>query len=90
MKNIEARISDRVMIYDSGEKKKEKFNQTFRYVYENEDSFQGGKDYFLSRGAGYQRACEYADYYERIKNYFDSDDSFAVKTSGLYFVYAGL
>lgn len=90
MKNIEARISDRVMIYDSGDKENERFNHTFRYVYENEDSFQGGKDYFLTRGASYQRACEYVDYYKKIKNYFDSDDSFAVKTSGLYFVYAGL
>lgn len=90
MKNIQARVSDRVIVYDSGDEAKQEINDIFRYVYENEDSYQGGIEYFLTRGATYQKASEYVEYYKRIKEYFDTDDSFAVKTSGLYFVYANL
>lgn len=88
LKNIQARISDRVLLYDPADADKKKTNEVFRYVYENEDSFQGGIDYFMTRGASYQKACEYTAYYQKTKEYFDSAESFAVKTSGLYFVYA--
>ncbi|MCI8308335.1 MAG: helix-turn-helix domain-containing protein [Lachnospiraceae bacterium] len=89
-KNIQARISDRVIIYDPADEGKKETNDIFRYVYEHEDSYQGGPEYFAARGAGYREACAYADYYKRTKDYFDSAEPFAVKTSGLYFVYAGL
>lgn len=90
LKNIQARISDRVILYDPTDEKKKKTNDMFRYVYEHEDSYQGGPEYFTARGAGYQKACEYVDYYRKTKEYFDSAEPFAVKTSGLYFVFAGL
>lgn len=88
LKHIQARVSDRVLLYDPADKDKKETNDIFRYVYENEDSFQGGIDYFMIRGAGYQKACEYVSYYQKTKEYFDSAEPFAVKTSGLYFVYA--
>lgn len=90
MSNIQARISDRVILYDPTDAAKKEANDIFRYVYENEDSFHGGKDYFIARGAGYRKACSYVEYYEKTREYFDSAHPFAVKTSGLYFVYANL
>lgn len=89
-RNIQARISDKVILYDPTDESKKETNEIFRYVYEHEDSYQGGPEYFTARGAGYQKACEYAHYYRKTKEYFDSAESFAVKTSGLYFVFAGL
>lgn len=86
--NVQARISDRVILYDPSDEEKKETNDVFRYVYEHEDSFQGGPEYFAARGAEYPKACEYADYYKRTKEYFDSAEPFAVKTAGLYFVYA--
>lgn len=88
--NIQARISDRVTLYDPKDPDKKEMNEIFRYVYENEDSYQGGIDYFTARGANYQKASEYVEYYQKTKEYFDSAEPFAVKTSGLYFVYANL
>lgn len=90
MKNIEARISDKVIVYDPDDETKKEMNEIFRYVYEHEYSYKEGIGYFLARGAGYQEACSYLDYYRKTKDYFDSAEAFAVKTSGLYFVYAGL
>lgn len=90
MKQIQARISDRVTLYDPMDPEKGETNDIFRFVYENEDSFRGGIDYFITRGASYQKACEYVDYYKKMKEYFDSAEPFAVKTSGLYFVYGRL
>jgi len=87
LKNIQARISDRVTLYDPEDSDKKETNDIFRYVYENEDSYQGGHAYFTKRGASYQRASEYVEYYQKTKEYFETADSYAVKTSGLYFVY---
>lgn len=86
--DVQARISDRVILYDPTDEGKKETSAIFRYVYEHEDSCQGGPEYFAARGADYRKACEYADYYRRTKEYFDSAEPFAVKTSGLYFVYA--
>lgn len=86
--NIQARISDKVILYDPTDEGKKEINDIFRYVYEHEDSYQGGPEYFATRGAEYWKVCEYADYYKRTKEYFDSAEPFAVKTSGLYFVFA--
>lgn len=89
-RNIQARISDKVILYDPTDESKKETNDIFRYVYEHEDSYQGGPEYFTARGTSYQKACEYVDYYRKTKEYFDSAEPFAVKTSGLYFVFAGL
>ncbi len=89
-KGIEIRISDKVIVYDPTDETKKEQNDVFRYVYEHEDSYREGTGFFTTRGAGYQRALEYVDYYKRTKEYFDSEEPFAVKTSGLYFVYAKL
>ena len=88
--NVEARISDKVIVYDPTVEEKKEQNDIFRYVYEHEDSFREGTGFFTTRGAGYQRAMEYVEYYKRTKEYFESEEPFAVKTSGLYFVYAKL
>jgi len=88
--NVEARISDKVIVYDPTVEEKKEQNDIFRFVYEHEDSFREGTGFFTTRGAGYQRALEYVEYYKRTKEYFDSEEPFAVKTSGLYFVYAEL
>lgn len=90
MKNIRARISDRVIIYQPADKNKKEINEIFRYVYENEDSYREGAKYFTARGLNYQRAEEFAEYYKSAKKYFDSNEALAVKTSGIYFVYADL
>ncbi len=88
--SVEARISDKVLVYDKTDKSKRELNDIFRYVYENEDSYREGPGFFTARGASYQRALEYVEYYKRTKEYFDTEEPFAVKTSGLYFVYARL
>ena len=90
LQDVQVRISDKVIVYDPTNKVKKDENDIFRYVYEHEDSFREGAGFFTIRGAGYQRALEYVDYYKRTKEYFDSEEPFAVKTSGLYFVYAKL
>lgn len=86
--DVQVRISDKVIVYDPADEEKGEQNEIFRYVYEHEDSFREGTGFFTQRGAGYQKAQEYVDYYKRTKEYFDSQEPFAVKTSGLYFVYA--
>lgn len=87
LRHIQARISDRVQIYEPEDDDKGAMNDRFRYVYEHEDSFLEGAGYFTARGATYQKACEYVDYLKKTKDYFDLESSIAVKTSGIYFVY---
>lgn len=87
MKNIEARVSDKVIIYDPEDEKKREFNDIFRYVHENKDSSLEGHSFYQSRGASYTEAVRYVDYYERTKRYFDSDNAFAVSTAALYFAW---
>lgn len=90
MKNIQARISDQVTIYQPSDKSKKEMNDIFRYVYEHEDSYCGGMNYFTTRGLSSQKADELLEYYKVTKKYFDSNEALAVKTSGVYFVYANL
>lgn len=90
MKNIQARISDQVTIYQPSDKSKKEMNDIFRYVYEHEDSYCGGMNYFTARGLSSQKADELLEYYKVTKKYFDSNEALAVKTSGVYFVYANL
>lgn len=90
MKNIQARISDQVVIYEPEDENKREINDIFRYVYEHEDSYVGGINYFTARGQSRKKADEFAGYYKRTKEYFDMEEAFAVKTSGIYFVYANL
>jgi len=87
LKNIQARISDMVQIYEPEDETKSAMNDIFRYVYENEDTYIKGVNYFTNRGVPYQKASEYVDYYGKAKEYFDLKSSIAVKTSGIYFVY---
>lgn len=87
-RNIQARVSDQVMIYEPSDAKKAKLNDIFRYVYSHEDSYQGGINYFLNRGYSLQRARDVVDYYNRTGEYFNDVEAIAVKTSGIYFVYA--
>lgn len=87
-KNIEARISDQVTIYEPADHNKRKINDIFRFVYSHEDSYQGGLNYFLNHGCSLQRAKELVEYYNRTSEYFDNKEAIAVKTSGMYFVYA--
>lgn len=87
-KNIGARISDQVVIYEPGDDNKSEVNDIFRFVYSHEDSYIGGLNYFLNHGCSLQKANEMVEYYNRTKEYFDDTDSLAVKTSGMYFVYA--
>lgn len=86
--NIGARISDQVTIYEPADHDKKKINDIFRFVYSHEDSYQGGLNYFLNHGCSLQRAKEFMDYYNRTSEYFDNKESIAIKTSGMYFVYA--
>jgi len=88
LKNIHARISDQVILYEPSDLSKKKMNDIFQYVYLNEDSYKGGINYFLNRGCSLQKANEMIEYYKRTKEYFESEDAMAVKTSGIYFVYA--
>jgi len=88
--DVQARISDQVVVYEPSESKKSKLNDIFRYVYTHEDSYQGGINYFLNHGYSLQRAKEAVDYYNRTGEYLDDKESIAVKTSGIYFVYATL
>lgn len=90
MKQIQARVSDQVILYDPSDSEKQGVNERFRAVYEKEDSFQGGIDYFMARGASFQKADEYDSYLKKTCEYMDSSDAMLVKTSGLYFVYATL
>jgi len=90
LKNIQARISDQVIIYDPADVEKSGQNQRFRHVFELEDSYGAGISYFTGRGLSYQKALEFTEYYKRTKDYFDTPEALAVKTSGVYFVYATL
>ena len=76
-----------VQIYEPGDTEKSVMNNIFRYVYENEDAYLKGVNYFTARGLTYQKAGGYVDYYKKSKEYFDLESSIAVKTSGIYFVY---
>ena len=87
MKGIEMRVSDKVIIYDSEDQEKKELNDIFRYVYEHEDTYTKGHSYLASRGINYSDAEEYVEYFEKTKQYFDSHNSMAVKTAGLYFAW---
>ena len=87
MKRIEARMSDRVTIYNPEDETKREMNDIFRTVYESTDSFMKGSSYFISRGICYSEAEAYVDYFQRTKQYFDSGHALAVQTAGLYFVW---
>lgn len=87
---IQARLSDKVVIYEPSEPDNREQNETFRYVYSHEDSYLGGVNYFLNHGFSLQKANDTMEYYKRTKEYFDTKESIAVKTSGIYFVYAVL
>jgi len=87
LKHIQARISDMVQIYEPEDESKDDMNKKFRYVYENEETYQQGVPYFTARGVTYQRAVDYMDYFQRTREYFELKSSIAVKTSGIYFVY---
>ena len=89
-KDIQARISDQVIIYEPSDPSKKQMNEDFRYVYTHEDSYEGGTGYFMNRSLSLDKANEICDYYSRSSEYFDKPDSMAVKTSGVYFVYAKL
>lgn len=90
MKNIQARISDQVVIYQPADRSKKEMNDIFRYVYEHEDSYCGEMNYFTARGLSRQKADELLEYYKGTREYFNSKEALAVKTSGIYFVYAEL
>lgn len=90
LKSVQARISDKVIIYDSEDEEKKEQNEVFRYVHENTDSFKGGHLFYLSRGASYTEAERYVDYFKKTKKYFDAEQSFAVIAAGLYFVWGEL
>ena len=90
MESIQARSSDKVILYDPEDEEKREINEIFRYVHENKDSFVEGHSYFQSRGASYAEAAQYVDYNQSTKQYFDSDKPFAVSTSALYFVWGEL
>ncbi len=87
LKQIRARVSDQVILYDPSDPQKEAVNERFRSVYAQEDAYQGGADYFMARGANFQKADEYTGYLKRTHEYMDSPDAMIVKTSGIYFVY---
>lgn len=87
---IQARISDKVFIYDSEDTENKHINETFRYVHENKDSSREGHSFYTSRGASYTQAEQYVNYHEKTKQYFDSGNAFAVNTSGIYFVWGEL
>ena len=89
-KDIRARISDQVMIYEPSDPSKKQMNEDFRYVYTHDDSYEGGTGYFMNRGLSLDKANEICTYFSRSSEYFDKSDSMAVKTSGVYFVYAKL
>ena len=90
LKSIQARISDRVIIYDPEDEEKKEINEIFRYIHENKDPSIEGHSYYLSRGASYAEASQYVDYFQRTKQYFESDHPLAVSTSALYFVWGSL
>lgn len=90
LKSVNARISDKVIIYDMEDSEKRELSKVFRYVHENEDSSIDGQAYFSSRNAGYYDTERYVNYYKQTKKYFDSDGAFAVSTSGIYFVWGEL
>lgn len=90
LKSVNARISDKVIIYDMEDSEKRELSKVFRYVHENEDSSIEGQAYFSSRNAGYYDTERYVNYYKQTKKYFDSDGAFAVSTSGIYFVWGEL
>lgn len=87
IQEIEARISDRVILYEPADEKKKDINQRFRYIYSHDDSCAEGVNYFLSRGANFQKANEYVEYFQQSAAYLNQKDAVAAKTSGIYFVY---
>lgn len=85
--SVQARISDRVILYDAEEKPE---NKAFRYVHKHKDSTKEGLSYYQARGVRYPEAVRYVEYAEKTGRYLDSEDAFAVSTSGLYFVWGEL
>lgn len=90
LKGIQARTSDKVIIYNPEDEEKRELSEIFRYIHGNVDSVNEGHSYFLSRGVSYSEASHYVDYFQRTKQYFDSEGAFAVSTSALYFVWGEL
>lgn len=88
--SIQARISDKVIIYDPEDEEKRELGEIFRYIHENKDSSLEGHSFYLSRGTSYAEAAQYVDYFQRTKQYFDSDHPLAVSTSALYFAWGEL
>lgn len=86
LQKIQARLSDRVILYDA-ETRNSPSSEVFRNVYARLDSVEKGYPYFTARGMDVQKAKEYVEFYQQSKEYLDSEDAYAVKTSGLYFVW---
>ncbi|MBO4390726.1 MAG: helix-turn-helix domain-containing protein [Lachnospiraceae bacterium] len=85
--DIQARISDQVVIYEPSDPAKQQRNEDLRFVYTHDDFYEEGTSYFLNRGLSLEKANEIREYFSRTTAYFDKPDSCAVKTSGVYFVY---
>ncbi|MCR5389305.1 MAG: helix-turn-helix domain-containing protein [Lachnospiraceae bacterium] len=89
-KNISARISDQVVVYEPADENKKRLNEIFKYINEHDCAYQGGVQYYLNHGLNLQKAEEASEYYKQSVEYLNEEDPIAVKTSGIYFVYATL
>ena len=87
---LQARISDQVVIYEPSDPGKKKLGDMLRFVYSKEDFVNEGAEYFLKRGYSRQQAEDMTAYFKHMHDYLDSKQSIAVKTSGVYFVYGRL
>lgn len=88
LKKIQARMSDRVFIYD-GKDEKRNIEQLKQYqkVVDSFDRIQEGYAYYLNRDCSWQEAEDFVNYSDKVKKALEEKDVFISRASCLYIVY---
>lgn len=88
MKKINARMSDRIFVYDGKDPSasKEELNK-YRHVVDNFDRVKEGYAYYLSRGCNWQEAECFVNYSEKVRKTLKEPDVFVSVASCLYLVW---
>lgn len=90
LKNVQARLSDRIFLWDSQEltkaEDKEKYQnqfESFRHISLDDDAVKEGYSYYLERGVSWNEIDYYLQYNKKLKQYLDKEDIFVARPSCL-------
>ncbi len=91
MKRVNARMSDRVFIYDGKESTRDTEElKKFQNVVDNFDRVKNGYSYYLNRGCSWQEAEYFVNYSEKVKKTLAEPDVFISRPSCLSIVWGYL